>query len=285
LFYVARNPVTNRHASGIDPANGAVKPLCAVGPLGLAKPGRAVVFVRDVSAMARPAAEPSGGRTMQPDIVITLAGLAFVVGYLIINQVILRLVLLLGTALYILYYYIAGDAPLWGAIYASILTFTANLIGLGLLFARRAWWMVPSQFRDLRDRFSSIPPGDLRSVLRHAQRVRLEQDLVMTREGVPVDTLYFVLSGKISAEKLGEQFMIPAGVFVGEVAFLTGRASSATISVGKGAEVIRWSIPELTRQTRRSPRTRLALEALISTDLAAKVALAVAPKNLPPEYA
>ncbi|MBM1221054.1 cyclic nucleotide-binding domain-containing protein [Ponticoccus sp. SC2-23] len=221
---------------------------------------------------------------MQPDIVIVLAGLAFIVGYLIINQVILRLVLLLGTALYILYYFIAGDAPLWGAIYASMLTFTANLIGLGLLLARRAWWMVPPKFRDMRDRFASIPPGDLRSVLRHAHRYRLEDDLVMTREGRPVDTLYFVLSGRISAEKLGERFLIPSGVFVGEVAYLTGRPSSATITVDKGAEVISWSIEALARQTRRNPRARLALEALISTDLAAKVALAVAPKNLPPEY-
>lgn len=221
---------------------------------------------------------------MQPDIVITLAGLAFIVGYLIINQVILRLVLLLGTALYIVYYYIAGDAPLWGAIYASVLTFTANLVGLGMLFTRRAWWMVPAQFRDLRERFASITPGDLRSVLRHARRYRLGEDLMLTREGVPVDTLYFVLSGRISAEKLGERFQIPAGVFVGEVAYLTGRPSSATITVDKGAEVISWSISALARQTRRSPRARLALEALISTDLAAKVALAVAPKTLPPGY-
>ena len=219
---------------------------------------------------------------MDAEVYVWLGGAAFVVGYLIINQVVLRLVLLFGTALYMVYYFVAADEPLWGAIYTTVFTLTANLIGLALLFLRRAGWMLPPRFRDLRDRFGTIPPGDLRAVLRHARREVLEADKVLTREGQPVDTLDFVLSGRVHAEKLGEGFRIPHGVFVGEVAYLTRARSSATVRVEAGAEIVSWPIEKLHRQAAKNPRAKLALEAIVSRDLAAKVSLAVAPKSLPP---
>ena len=58
--------------------------------------------------------------TIAPEIIITLAGTAFVLGYLLINQTYLRVSLLVGTAFYIWYYAIAADTPLWEAIDAQI---------------------------------------------------------------------------------------------------------------------------------------------------------------------
>jgi len=219
---------------------------------------------------------------MDPEIVVAAAAAAFVLGYLIINQVILRLVLLAGTALYIVYYYIAADTPLWGAIYTSSLTFAANLIGLAMLFARRAAWTLPAEFRDLRPRFHGVSPGDLRTIMRHATRHTTDADQTLTVEGRPVDTLYYVIKGRLDVEKLGEAFRIPDGVFIGEVAFLTQSHSRATIRLRQGAEVISWPVAALQRQARANPRAKLALDAILSHDLANKVALSVAPHNMPP---
>ncbi len=46
-----------------------------------------------------------------PETVVLLAGAALTIGYLIIHQVMLRLMVLLGTALYIVYYAIVADTP------------------------------------------------------------------------------------------------------------------------------------------------------------------------------
>ena len=147
--------------------------------------------------------------------------------------------------------------------------------------AMASGWMLPARFRDLRDRFSNVPPGDLRSVLKHAERWATDRPMTLTTEGARVDTLYFVIKGRLEAEKLGETFRIPPGVFVGEVAYLMNSKGSATVRLEAGAEIIAWPLDKLKAQARRNPRAELALNSIISTDLAAKVALAVAPKVLP----
>ncbi len=48
-------------------------------------------------------------------LVVAAAGM-FVLGYLIINQILLRTMLLIGTGFYIWYYAVVDDAPLWPAI-------------------------------------------------------------------------------------------------------------------------------------------------------------------------
>ncbi|WP_299373503.1 cyclic nucleotide-binding domain-containing protein [uncultured Tateyamaria sp.] len=211
--------------------------------------------------------------------IVLLAGIAFTLAYLIINQVVLRLIILVGTALYIWYYWVVADAPLWTAIYTSVAMGTANLIGLGSLFWRQSKLAVPHQHRDIYTQFSSLPPGDFRDLVTCARRYTLADDADITTEGAPVENLFYVISGQIKIEKRGETFPMPAGVFVGEVAYLSRQPSAASTRLSAGAEVLEWNVAALRRQAARKSRFKLALEAMISRDLAVKVAFAVAPRQ------
>ncbi|WP_375281733.1 hypothetical protein [Pseudooctadecabacter sp.] len=51
-----------------------------------------------------------------PGVLIICAGGAFTLGYLIINQMALRGLMLIGSAFYVAYYATAAATPLWGAI-------------------------------------------------------------------------------------------------------------------------------------------------------------------------
>lgn len=222
-----------------------------------------------------------------PEVVVFLAGGSYVLGYLIINQVGLRLMVLLGTGFYLWYYAIVADQPLWEAIFLSLMIGVANVLGLMALYLRRSRFMIPSQFQDLYEHFNDLPPGDFRELMMHGRRRTLTESEEVTSEGKPVTRLFFVISGGIEVEKRGDQFPLPAGIFIGEVAFLTGRVASATSWVAAGAEVLEWEVAVLQKRAARKPRFRLALEAMISKDLAAKVAHAVAPhsKEWRPELA
>lgn len=211
--------------------------------------------------------------------IVLLAGLAFTLAYLIINQVVLRLIILFGTALYIWYYWVVADAPLWTAIYTSLAMGLANLIGLASLFWRQSKLAVPRQHLDIYAQFSSLPPGDFRDLIRHATRYTLDTDTDVTHEGAPMDSLYYIISGQIRIEKRGETFSMPAGVFVGEVAYLSRQPSAASTRLGAGTEVLEWDVATLRRRAARKSRFKLALEAMISRDLAVKVAFAVAPRQ------
>ena len=59
---------------------------------------------------------------IEPGLLAWAAGGLYAVGYLVINQVILRILVLFGTGFYIWYYAVVADVPLWDAILASILS-------------------------------------------------------------------------------------------------------------------------------------------------------------------
>lgn len=212
-----------------------------------------------------------------PEVLVYGAGLCYVLGYLFINQVILRVLVLAGTVLYIGYYAIAADEPLWGAIYNSIAIGVANLIGLFQLFATRSKLAIPAKHRDLYPRFAHLSPGDFGALIRRGKRFVTQEELSLGEEGSPSDQVSYIVSGKAKVRKRGENFTIPSGVFIGEVAYLLGRDSSATTIALAGSELIIWSKADLDEHCKRKPRFKLALEAAFSQDMARKVALAVAP--------
>lgn len=214
------------------------------------------------------------GVLMADYLVIVAAGM-FVLGYLIINQVVLRTMLLIGTVLYIWYYATVDDTPLWSAIWASVATGIANLVGLLWLLYERSTWAIPKNFSDVYARFKILPPGDFRKLMHAVSRVERPRGYTLTTEGAKIDTLYYILEGAAEVEKTNIRFSISHDVFVGEVAYLTGYSASATVVLSQDSTVLEWDVSILKRRAARDPRFTLALDALISLDLAAKVSSSV----------
>jgi hypothetical protein len=221
-------------------------------------------------------------------LVLAAAGM-FVLGYLIINQIMLRTMLLVGTALYIWYYAVVDETPLWPAIWASIATGTANLIGLLSLFYQRSVWAIPTKYRDIYVHFDILPPGDFRKLMSATKRVTRPAGHQLTTAGSRVNTLYYVIDGAVEVEKFDSRFAIPDGIFIGEVAYLTGNRASASTYLVRDSEVLEWDVALLKQRAARDPRFRLAMDAMISIDLAGKVARAGSPgkqkESSPPAHA
>lgn len=209
-------------------------------------------------------------------LVLAAAGM-FVLGYLILNQIILRIMLLVGTALYIWYYAVVDSSPLWPAIWASMATGSANLIGLMSLLYRRSQFAIPRTSRDLYSQFSQLPPGDFRNLMLAANRVTRPAGHRLTTEDRPVETLYYVIDGSVEVDKNGNRFHLSKGTFIGEVGYLTGNPASASTHLAEDSELLEWGVASLKKRVARDPRFGLAMDTMISLDLAGKVARAGAP--------
>ncbi|MEO1639227.1 MAG: cyclic nucleotide-binding domain-containing protein [Pseudomonadota bacterium] len=214
---------------------------------------------------------------LSPSVLIILAGCVQIFGYLLINQTYLRLTMLCSTSLYILYYMTVAETPLWDAVTLSSLTMVAILLGLAALYARNARWSVPEAHRDIYPLFDDLEPGDFRKVMRLATRRTTQTEEVVTVQGEHPTHLYFVTNGTFHVQKGTVRFDVPGPTFVGEVAYLRNTPSAATTVFPAGVEVVMWSREALRKSTRTNPRIKLALDALISRDLANKVGLAVSP--------
>lgn len=217
-----------------------------------------------------------------PGALVYLAGTLYVLGLITINQIVLRLLLLSGTGIYILYYFTASSSPLWEAIYVSMMIGTANLIGLSSLLARKSRLAIPRAHADIYADFPPLPPGDFRGLMKLARRYRVDAERQVTTEGQAGTRLYYVISGATRVQKSDSEFILPPKFFLGEIAFLVGQHSSASTWLEPGAEVLEWRFDDLHRKCNRNTRFRLALEAAISVDLARKVARAVGPNSVKP---
>lgn len=212
-----------------------------------------------------------------PEVYVGLAGGLYILGYLIIHQLMMRLVLLLGSFAYIAYYATVAAEPLWSAIYLTVVMVGANLLGMAGLVLRNAKIAVPREFEDIYPDFAPLRPGEFRALMKLAKRHTLQQQTTLSREGATMDRIYYVVSGVPEVTKMGATFPLAERIFVGEVAYLTAKGSAATTRVPAGAEVLEWNLKNLRQVAARRPQVKLALDAVISRDLARKVALAVAP--------
>lgn len=212
-----------------------------------------------------------------PELLAYIAGGFYVLGLLIINQITLRLMVLAGTGFYILYYFTIASEPLWEAIYISILIGSANIFGLVSLLARNSQLAIPRAHKDIYDHFPGLPPGDFRTLVRLAKRGVAEEEIKLTTQNAPLTKLYYIIDGETAVSKNDDNFRVPGGTFVGEVAYLMGRRASASTRLLKGAEYLEWSTHDLRKASSRSARFKLALDSVLSMDLAQKVSRSVAP--------
>ena len=204
---------------------------------------------------------------------VHLATAAQVLGFLVTRQLILRLLVLVGSGFYIVYYYLHLGDPQWDAIVGSSLIGLANLFGLLVLIYGRIPIGMRGRDRVLFDAFDGLEPGQFRRLMRVGRMVQRDTPVALTEQGRHPEHLYFVLSGSPRIMKDAHIFDISDRSFVGEVAFKLGTSASATVTLPDGGVYVEWPRDQLQCLLGRAPLLKQAFDALISRDMASKVAL------------
>ncbi|MEM9138474.1 MAG: hypothetical protein AAGB15_01465 [Pseudomonadota bacterium] len=201
-------------------------------------------------------------------------------GLLFRQQILLRVLVLLGSVFFVLFYYFHTAEPLWDAIIGSSLIGAANAIGLMALIYSRVPLGMNERERDFYDAIGRIEPGLFRKLLAIGHLCDTAERVEMTQEGRHPEKLFFVLKGRIDIQKGATSFRIGERVFVGEIAHQLGLPASATATLPEGGIFIEWDSKKLKALSERRPRLGQAIDALISRDMAAKVSTGVQPTDL-----
>ncbi|MEC7763272.1 MAG: cyclic nucleotide-binding domain-containing protein [Pseudomonadota bacterium] len=196
-------------------------------------------------------------------------------GFLARDELWLRLLMLAASALYLVYYYYVAETPLWDAIYTNAALAAANLLMIVVVLLERTTFSMSQETAELFRRFEMLSPGQFRRLLKDADDIEATTPTTLTRAGDTVERLYYIIDGNIRFERDGETAQIQSGVFIGEIAFLTGNAASATITVDPGTRYLQWDAASLRRAMRKSPKLNVALSAQFNTDLVGKVVSSV----------
>jgi hypothetical protein len=206
--------------------------------------------------------------------IVHVGALLYFAGFLFRDQLMLRAFVIAGDLVYIAYFLAAPAQPLWGGIFWSIVFIVVNIWMIGRLVADRAHFQINHEERQLFGLLESFTPGEFRRLIKVGRWQSAEATTVLTVEGQPLERLYYVLSGDIVIEKAGQVRSIGPETFIGEVAFLTSRPASATVTIAAGSRYVVWEMAALRRLLFRTPSLHIAVSSALNRDMAVKVARA-----------
>jgi hypothetical protein len=205
-------------------------------------------------------------------LLIHIGAFCYLVCFLFRDQLWLRIFAVAGDIVYTAFYFTAADMPLWSAIIYSTLNVVINLIMIGFILNDRRMTSLADNDLRLYQKFQGMTPGDFRRLSKIGTWQKAEADETLTTEGASLRQLYYVVEGDIEVRKGDRRFPVKSGIFIGEVAYLKGTPASATVVAKAGAHYMSWSHEDLRKTMTRHDSLRQSLAALLSTDMALKVA-------------
>lgn len=213
-------------------------------------------------------------------ILVQVAFLFYALGFLARDELLLRILILVGTIFYLLYYFFIDEAPLWEAIFTSSILGIINIGMILVLILERTTFAMDDLTTRVYENFDTLTPGHFRKVMRFSTTTEINSDTVLIQQGQPIDRLYLVIDGSADLAKLGKTQTMDAPLFLGEIGFLLNATASAQVTVTQGSTVVSWAFTDFRKLMDGSPAIRNAMIALFSRDLASKLGRS-APANRP----
>jgi Cyclic nucleotide-binding domain len=188
------------------------------------------------------------------------------------DQIVLRGLLVLSTLLYILYYFVVPEVLLWDAIFWTAVNLGVNLFVMSRLLLARTQFRLSEDERRLFAALGTLEPGEFRALMKVAIWRKTETTQILVREGAPVEKIFYVLDGRPEVSKAGRSFPIRPLAFIGEIGFLRKTPATATVTVEPGTCYVEWPAKALSALQLRRPSIKIALDGLLASDMAAKMA-------------
>lgn len=208
-----------------------------------------------------------------PAIFIHLASLCLVFAYTLRNPIHLRLAVIIGQTLFVLFYLNQKSGPIWEALFwNSIITLT-NIVMIAILLRERTLVRLSEEEKALYPYFDTLSPGEFRKVLRKAEWGQSDGDTCIIQRDAMPDHVYFLLDGDGMIVRPERTIAIRPGTMLGEIAFLLKRPATATVTLHDGARFVRWAPQDLHKLMDSGHRFDIAFRGLFNRDLALKIAL------------
>jgi Cyclic nucleotide-binding domain len=190
--------------------------------------------------------------------------------FLLRDQLQLRIMMAVSLFLQGLYYFSIPGGPLFDPLFWKVVSFAANFLMIILVFGGKFDFGIPADLRGLYEKISVLSPGQFRKLISQTTRTQ-SKDVPLLVQGEKPTELHYLLSGTANIAKGKSKATINNGVFLGEIAFLSGAPATATVTLQEAAECITWDSAALKDLMRKDTSIAIALRGVFNNDLVAKV--------------
>ncbi len=202
------------------------------------------------------------------------AALSHVVGYVARDQLRLRLLLLLGNALYFLYYWRHPDTPLWDAMFWSMVMIVSNTGVIAMMIRDRRGPGLSLEEAAIFGKLGGLSERSFRKLHKQSATMHADGPTPLIAAGQIPDKLYFLLLGDVEITWGDQRRQRSGPCFLGEVSILLNQPAIASVTALEGAEWLEISRPDLARLTARDMTLDQELNRLLSRDIASKLTAA-----------
>jgi hypothetical protein len=216
---------------------------------------------------------------MDPNYLGHFANLLFAAAYLVRGILWLRILSIIACIAAVLFNYCAPARPLWVAIYWNIFFVSVNVVQVWILFKEKAGIRFTEEEKELFGTiFREMSPVEFMKILRIGDWETVPEATVLLAKGHRVDRLRLVSNGKVHVNTAsGSSTILKDGAFLGEMAFVSGNNSSATVETVSPTRLLSWKFEDLKTLFRVNPEIKSFFLGIISSDLATKLIPSEAP--------
>jgi hypothetical protein len=193
-------------------------------------------------------------------------------GFFFSSERLLRGLAAAGALLLFAYFLMRGGPAQWPGMAGTALIVAASLLWFLRAEQGQRQFKLTAEQMMLFARLPGLTPGQFKSLLDLASWSEPQTALQLTEEGKQPAALHYILEGTVDVNKKGKVFPLGPHAFVGELAFLRNKPATATVHARPGSLVVSWPADRLQALFQSDSGIRQAMSALLSADLAEKIA-------------
>jgi len=192
------------------------------------------------------------------------------IAFLFRDQIQLRAVMVLSMVLQALYYTWLPGGPWFDPLLWKLLTIALNVVMIVIILRDRYGYDIEADLRPLYEAIHVLSRGQFRRLIRVAARIEGPRPIL--EQGGKPRHLYYLVKGTAEVSKGGRRLTVEPGVFLGEIAFLSGGEATADVTLSPGSEALSWPVAELRQLMGRDGTIEIGIRGVLSHDLAGKTA-------------
>jgi hypothetical protein len=185
----------------------------------------------------------------------------------------LRLLIVMSSTAYAVYYFAYPADPLWLDVGAEISLIAIN----GFMLVFTVWSNSRIKFNQreqllFENEFSDLSRIEFSKLLRISEWQLERAGYVFTRRGDQINDIYYIVSGRAGATLAdGSIATIHEGSVIGEVSYRLRCPASATVTAADACMCLRWNQVELRQLCQRNSNIKRFLDNLLSSEMAKKL--------------
>lgn len=206
----------------------------------------------------------------QIDILVHVGASIILIGYAIRDQIVLRLMVVIGTLFYVAYY-LSMDTPLWSSLMWNALFISINIFMVIKLYRDRIVGKMSYNEQTLFRFLHNLNPGEFRKIRNAGYIATTDSKSRICDKSKNNNHLYLILDGAAEVLLPNKNVILGAGAFIGEISFLKGGKTSADVYLLPNTTFMVWEYDDLEELFRKNQHIKNCINYLIAQDVTRKL--------------